>query len=84
MESVQVYVAPKNPSVLRPAYELKSFDKKLIAKGKSVEFRIPLSYSAFSYYDVDTHSWKVDAGDYSILIGASSEDIRLSLDYTVR
>ena len=84
MESVQVYVAPRNPSVLRPAYELKGFDKKLIAKGKSVEFRIPLSYSAFSYYDVDTHSWKVDAGDYSILIGASSEDIRLSLDYTVR
>jgi len=83
-EAVQVYVAPQNPSVLRPAYELKGFDKKLIAKGKSVEFRIPLSYQEFSYYDVASHSWKVDSGDYKILVGSSSKDIKLSLDYSVR
>jgi beta-glucosidase len=84
MESAQVYVQPVKPSVLRPAYELKGFDKMLIPKGKSLEFRIPLGKCAFSYYDVDSHSWKVDAGDYKILIGSSSEDIRLSLDYTVQ
>ena len=83
-EAVQVYVAPQNPSVMRPAYELKGFDKKLIAKGKSVEFRIPLSAADFSYYDVETHSWKVDAGEYKILVGSSSSDIKLSLDYKVR
>ncbi len=83
-ETVQVYVAPQNPSVMRPAYELKGFDKKMIAKGKSVEFCIPLSYQDFSYYDVASHSWKVDAGDYKILVGSSSSDIKISLDYTVR
>lgn len=83
-EAVQVYVAPKNPSVIRPAFELKGFDKKLIAKGKSVEFRIPLSAAEFSYYDVESHSWKVDAGEYQILVGSSSADIKLSLEYTVR
>ena len=83
-ETVQVYVAPQNPSVIRPAYELKGFDKKMIAKGKSVEFCIPLSYQDFSYYDVASHSWKVDAGDYKILVGSSSSDIKISLDYTVR
>lgn len=83
-ETVQVYVAPQNPSVMRPAYELKGFDKKMIAKGKSVEFCIPLGYQDFSYYDVASHSWKVDAGDYKILVGSSSRDIKLSLDYTVR
>ncbi len=83
-ETVQVYVAPQNPSVMRPAYELKGFDKKMIAKGKSVEFCIPLSYQDFSYYDVASHSWKVDAGDYKILVGSSSNDIKISLDYTVR
>ena len=83
-EAVQVYVAPRNPSVLRPAFELKGFDKKLIAKGKSVEFRIPLSMADFSCYDVASHSWRVDAGDYKILVGASSADTRISLDFTVR
>jgi beta-glucosidase len=84
MESAQIYVQPLNPSVIRPAYELKGFDKKLIAKGKSVEFRIPLCASDFSYYDAESHSWKVDAGDYKILVGSSSSDIRLTVDYTVR
>ena len=83
-ESAQIYVAPKNPSVMRPAFELKGFDKKLIAKGKSVEFRIPLRFSDFSYYDVASHSWKVDAGEYKILVGSSSSDIRLNVDYTVK
>ena len=84
MEAAQVYVAPCSPSVMRPAYELKGFEKKLIAKGKSVEYRISLSYADFSYYDVASHSWKVDAGDYKILVGSSSSDIKFSLDYTVR
>ncbi len=84
METAQVYVSPCSPSVIRPAYELKGFEKKLVGKGKSVEYRIPLSYADFSYYDVASHSWKVDAGDYKILVGSSSSDIKFSLDYTVR
>ena len=83
-ESAQVYLQPLNPSIIRPAYELKGFDKKRIAKGKSVEFRIQLSYSDFSYYDVASHSWKVDAGEYKILVGSSSSDIRLSVNFTVK
>ena len=83
-ESAQIYVQPLNPSIIRPAYELKGFDKKRIAKGKSVEFCIPLSYSDFSYYDVASHSWKVDAGEYKILVGSSSSDIRLSVNFTVK
>ena len=30
-----------------------------------------------SYWDVQAHDWKVAPGDYPILIGSSSEDIRL-------
>jgi beta-glucosidase len=84
MEAAQVYVAPVKASVMRPAFELKGFDKKLIAKGKSVEFRIPLNDAAFSYYDAESHSWKVDAGEYKILVGSSSSDIKISLDFAVR
>ena len=76
-EVAQVYVAPVNPSIIRPAKELKGYDKKLIAKGAAVEYTIHLGPDAFSYYDVPTHSWKLDRGEYRILVGSSSEDIRL-------
>ena len=76
-EVAQVYVSPVKPSVLRPDRELKGFDKKQIAPGASERFTIHLGPDAFSYYDVQSHGWKVDAGDYKILIGTSSQDIRL-------
>jgi len=82
-ETAQVYLAPQNPSVMRPACELKGFEKKLIAKGKTEEFRIPLSKDDFAYYDVESHDWKIDAGSYKILVGSSSSDIRLSIDHTI-
>ena len=78
-EVAQVYVAPVNPSVMRPAKELKGYDKKLISKGGSQRFSIHLGPDAFSYYDEGSHSWKTDSGEYKIQIGASSADIRLEV-----
>lgn len=82
-EVAQVYVAPENPSVMRPARELKGYDKKLIAKGAGAQFTMHLGPDAFSYYDEASHGWKLDPGKYRILIGASSEDIRLEIPVTV-
>ena len=83
-EVAQVYVAPQSPSVMRPAKELKGYDKKMIAKGAAVEYSIHLGPEAFSYYDSASHAWKQDPGDYRILIGSSSEDIRLELPLAVK
>lgn len=76
-EVAQVYVAPVNPSLMRPAKELKGFDKKLIEKGKSLRYTIHLGPEAFQHYDTASHSWKADKGEYKILVGTSSADIRL-------
>lgn len=83
METAEVYVAPVAPSVLRPERELKGFDKKRIPRGGSAQYSIHLGTDAFSYYDIHTHAWKVDPGKYNILIGASSEDIRLETSIEV-
>ncbi len=82
-EAAQVYVAPVAPSIMRPARELKGYDKKFIAKGKAVRYTIHLGQDAFSYYDTGSHNWKVDPGQYLILIGASSADIRLEIPVTI-
>jgi len=76
-EVVQVYVAPPKSSVPRPPKELRGFAKVSLRPGESQRVEIALRPSAFAFYDVPTQKWKADAGDYEILVGASSRDIRL-------
>lgn len=82
-EVAQVYVAPKNPSVARPHHELKGYAKVKLAKGASQTVTIELDESSFSYYDLASHDWKLDKGDYTIMVGASSEDIKLTAEVTI-
>ena len=79
-EVAQVYVSPVNPSVMRPDRELKGFDKQMIDAGATARCTIHLGPEAFSYYDVKSHSWKEDPGEYRILIGASSQNILLTVN----
>ena len=77
-EIAQIYVAPVNPAVERPVKELKGFDKKFIRKGETVRMEILLDESAFSYYDVNQHGFRCDAGKYRIMVGSSSDNILLT------
>ena len=72
---VQVYVSPVNPKVIRPVRELKGYQKINLEKGLAKTARIFLPRSAFGYYDVESHDWKVEPGRYKVQIGASAEDI---------
>ncbi len=83
-EVAEVYVAPVKPSVLRPARELKGYDKKLVKKGTSETYTIHLGSDAFSYYDVASHAWKVDPGEYRILVGSSADNTLLQATVTVK
>jgi beta-glucosidase len=76
-EVVQVYVAPPASDVPRPLKELKGFSKVRLDRGekKSVEITIPVS--SLAYYNVDGKNWKVEAGEYGILVGNSSRNILL-------
>ena len=81
-ETAQIYVGPVNPAVERPVKELKGFEKKFIRKGDKVRMEILLDESAFSYYDVEQHCFRCDAGRYRIMVGSSSGNILL--EKTVR
>lgn len=77
-EVAQVYVSPSHSSpVLRPAKELKGFDKIRLAKGESRLVKIHLGSDAFSYYSTPDHAWKLDAGAFEIRVGKSSQQIEL-------
>lgn len=83
-ESAQVYVHQKQSPVARPIKELKGFAKVFLKKGESRTVTVTLDASAFSYYKTDKKAFGFDPGSFEIIVGASSEDLRLKGDVTVK
>ena len=77
-EVCQIYVAPLESSVVRPVKELKGFEKVMLAPGETKRVTVYLDTRAFSYYNTNLNDWHAESGRYGILVGASSQDIRLS------
>jgi beta-glucosidase len=77
-ETVQLYVRDPQSTVFRPEKELKGFAKIELQSGEEKEVTITLGRRAFAFYDAGSKAWVVEAGDFEILIGASSLDIRLT------
>jgi beta-glucosidase len=77
-EVVQVYVRDVKSTLARPPKELKAFAKIELQPGeiRSVEF--VLDGEALAFYDDVQHKWIVEPGEFEILVGASSRDIRLA------
>lgn len=83
-EAAQVYIRPIDPKVERPYKELKGFDKVFLKKGEKSKVEISLDESSFSYYKTGIHDFGYDPGKYEILVGTSSDDIRLRKTITIR
>lgn len=80
-EVVELYVAPKKPSVQRPVKELKAFDKVELLPGETKTVTFTLTEDMFQYFDEVKHAFVTDPGQYTILVGASSKDIRTQVAY---
>ncbi|MBN1247121.1 MAG: glycoside hydrolase family 3 C-terminal domain-containing protein [Anaerolineae bacterium] len=82
-EVVQLYVRDIEATVIRPPKELKGFDKVELAPGETTTVAFMLDKRAFAYWDEARGDWHVETGDFEILVGASSADIRLRTQVTV-
>lgn len=76
-EVVQLYIAPRNSAVYRPALELKGFESVYLKSGESKTVTFHLDEDSFSYYNVKEKAFVCENGKVDIKIGASSKDIRL-------
>ena len=83
-EIVQLYVAKPDAKIFRPAQELKGFAKVFLAPGESRTVSIALDDKAFRYWNVKTDRWEVEGGSYQLRVGASSADIRLTAEVSVK
>ncbi len=77
-EIVQVYVRDVASSHFRPDKELKGFDKIALQPGEEKTVTLELDRRAFAFYDAGRKEWVLETGDFEILVGASSRDIRLA------
>ncbi|MCX7845413.1 MAG: glycoside hydrolase family 3 C-terminal domain-containing protein, partial [Dictyoglomaceae bacterium] len=73
----QVYVRCLNSKVKRPKLQLKGFKRVFIPKGEKVKVNITIPVSELFIWDVRKGKYLIERGDYEILVGASSQDIRL-------
>lgn len=76
-EVAQLYVSAPGGNVPRPAKELKGFVKVNLNPGETQRISIPLDTRSFEYFDADQKQWRAPAGTYGVLVGDSSEGIRV-------
>ncbi len=74
-EVVQLYIRDTTSTVQRPEKELKAFAKVQLAVGECRTVTFTLTPDALAYFDVREHRWVAEPGEFSVLVGASSQDI---------
>jgi beta-glucosidase len=83
-EVVQLYITAPSGTIDKPALELKGFVKTgLLKPDESQTCSFTLTGSDLASFDSSNSTWVADKGDYSVKIGASSKDIRLSGKFSV-
>jgi beta-glucosidase len=76
-EVTQLYVHALNSSIVRPLKELRNFKRVDIATGAKATVSFKVTKRDLAYWNATNHAFTVDNGNYEILIGSSSADIRL-------
>lgn len=79
-EVVQLYLRDRFGSVVRPIIELKDFQKIKLEAGESKTLTFTINKEKLSFYNSDL-KWDAEPGDFDLMIGSSSSDIRLRSEF---
>lgn len=79
-EIVQLYIRDKVGSIVRPVSELKDFTKVKLKAGESKTIQFTIDKAKLSFYNQQLQ-WVAEPGDFELMIGASSRDIRLKENF---
>ncbi|MBK3573708.1 glycoside hydrolase family 3 C-terminal domain-containing protein [Streptomyces sp. MBT65] len=82
-EVAQVYTRAVDPSVPRPRRELAAHRRVTLAPGETADLSFELPLSTFEFWDVARGGRRLEPGPYDLLVGASSEDIRVRTTVTL-
>lgn len=74
-ETAQLYIHEDNPKIDRPLKELKGYQKVYLNAGETKTVTFSINKDSLSYWDVNTHSYMADKGNFEAWIGSASDDI---------
>lgn len=83
-EIVQLYIQDEKSSLPRPIKELKRFKKITLAPGQTKEVTFTITPQYLKFFDDTKHEWIVEPGKFKAMIGASSTDIRTTLQFAYK
>jgi len=81
-EVVQLYLSDVQSTLHKPPKELKGFRKVALAPGETQTVELTLDRRALAHWDPAEHAWCVEPGVFQVLVGVSSDDIRLKGEFT--
>ena len=82
-EVAQIYVQLPSRNEIMPIKELKGFRRITLKKGEEQEITIKLRKDLLRYWDETQGKFLHPSGTYTIMVGASSADIRLQQPLTI-
>jgi beta-glucosidase len=71
----QLYIRDVISQITRPVMELKGYQRVSLQPGETKSLTFKLSADQLAYYNA-TFDWVVEAGDFQIMIGGSSEEAK--------
>ena len=83
VEIGQLYIHDVVGSVKRPIKELRGFERINLKAGENKTVTITLTGDNLSFYDKKTHQFIVEPGAFEVMVGSSSDSIRLKDQFNV-
>lgn len=83
-EIVQLYIKDIQSSLDCPEKELKGFKKVYLKAGEEKTIEFALDKSALSFFDPKIKNWVAEAGEFEVLIGSSSKEIKLNKKFNLK
>ena len=81
-EIVQLYIGDEESSLERPVKELKGFKKIALAPGARAKVTFEIEPDMLKFYDPE-RGWVLEEGGFTAYIGAASDDIRSTVQFTL-
>ena len=80
-EVVQLYLRDEESRLVRPPQELKAFSKVALEPGETKTVTLSLNQQSLAYWDPGADDWVAEEGAFTVLVGSSSRDIRLTTQF---
>ncbi|WP_199137993.1 beta-glucosidase BglX [Pedobacter sp. ASV12] len=82
-EVAQLYIQDKFASLARPVKELKDFVKVKLSPGESKQLTFTLTPEKLAFFK-EKQGWTTEPGDFKVMIGGSSDNIKLENNFELK